>query len=265
MNKNWNEHLNLYLNNKFDPKATAEKAIAWIREWFENNGPESPAVIGISGGKDSTTVAYLCVKALGKDRVFGVLMPDHEQSDIDVSLGVVRFLGIDYSIVDVGYATDGIKESINKSKIESSCGRKLAPTKQMMTNIAPRIRMTTLYAVSQTMNGRVSNNCNASENFVGYSTVFGDAAGDFSPLHNLTVSEIITMGEYLGIPDEFIHKAPSDGLTGKTDEDNFGFTYEELDTYILTGFCESEELKESIEKRHRANMFKMKPMPTFVP
>lgn len=262
---NWNEHLSEYLKANFNPGKVSEAAIKWVREWFEKNGPDSYAVIGISGGKDSTTVAYLCTQALGRDRVFGVLMPDHEQSDIEVSKAVVDFLGIDHAIVNVGKTTDAVKAGISCAEIFSKSKREITKTPQMMTNIAPRVRMTTLYAISQTMNGRVSNNCNASENFVGYSTVFGDAAGDFSLLRKLTVAEIITMGEYLGIPDEFIHKAPSDGLTGKTDEDNFGFTYEDLDTYILTGFCKSEELRERIEKRHNANLFKLNPMPVFIP
>lgn len=261
----WNEHLTNYLKNDFDVAGVTERVIKWIQDWFAENGPESPAVIGLSGGKDSTLVATLCVKALGKDRVFGILMPDHEQSDIAVSNAVAKWLDIDYSIVNIGPATDGIKEAIKSATNYTKSGKAFEFTKQSMINIAPRIRMTTLYAASQTMNGRVSNNCNRSENYVGYSTIFGDAAGDFSPLHNLTVAEIITIGEYLGVPEEFIHKAPSDGLTGKTDEDNFGFTYEQLDTLILTGECESEELREKIEKRHAANTFKLKPMPTFVP
>ncbi len=254
----WNKTLSDYLEKNFDPAKVHDMAIAWLREWFASNGPSSPAVVGISGGKDSTLVATLCAEALGKDRVFGVLMPDHEQSDIDVSRNVVEWLGIKYAVVDIGYATDGIKESIDLAE-----GCSFEKTPQMMTNIAPRIRMTTLYAISQTMNGRVSNNCNASENYVGYSTIFGDAAGDFSLLQNMTVSEVITLGEYMGIPDEFIHKKPSDGLTGKTDEDNFGFTYEDLDTYILTGVCYDAELRTKMDKRHKANEFKLKPMPKF--
>ena len=123
--------------------------------------------------------------------------------------------------------------------------------------------MTTLSAVSQTMNGRVSNNCNRSENYVGYSTIFGDAAGDFSPLANLTVAEIKEIGKALGLPSEFVEKVPADGLSDRTDEDAFGFTYEQLDTLILTGFCENEEIQEKIEKRHAANLFKLRPMPEF--
>ncbi len=279
----YNDYLENYLNMYFDGEKLASSLIKWIQEWFYINGRDCPAVIGLSGGKDSTMVATLCKMALGQDRVFGVLMPDHTQSDISVSKAVAEWLGISYAIVDIGAATDGIKSAIGDSdiivksggvepnietKVTAKDGRLATLTgfresPQMLLNIAPRIRMTTLYAISQTMNGRVSNNCNRSENYVGYSTLYGDAAGDFSPLHNLTVTEIIRLGEYLEIPYEFIHKAPSDGLSGKTDEDAFGFTYEELDTYILTGFCASEEKREKIEKRHNANLFKLKPMAAF--
>lgn len=265
----WNEHLTNYLKNEFDVGKVTEGAIRWIQDWFAENGPTSPAVIGLSGGKDSTVVATLCVKALGKDRVFGVLMPDHTQSDFDVAKNVAEWLGIKHAVVDIGAATDGVKESLRGVKMYGQDNQVLdelfAETPQMRTNIPPRIRMTTLYAIAQTMNGRVSNNCNRSEDYVGYSTIFGDAAGDFSPLSHLTVAEVITMGEYLGVPEEFTRKKPSDGLTGKTDEDNFGFTYEMLDTYILTGICEDAEKKELIDKKHKWNLFKLEPMAAYQP
>ena len=240
-----------------DYEKIAQECIAWIQEWFAENGPASPAVIGISGGKDSSTVAALCVKALGKDRVFGVLMPDGEQKDIDVSRRVVEYLGIRNAVIDIHGSVEAVKTSV-ASGMENA-----AFNTQSLTNIPPRIRMTTLYAVSQTMNGRVSNNCNRSENYVGYSTIFGDAAGDFSPLANLTVAEVKEIGKALGLPREFVEKVPADGLSDKTDEDAFGFTYEQLDTLILTGFCEDREIREKIEKRHAANLFKLRPMPEF--
>ena len=235
----------------------AQECIAWIQKWFAENGPASPAVIGISGGKDSSTVAALCVKALGKDRVFGVLMPDGVQKDIDVSRRVVEYLGIRNAVIDIHSSVEAVKASV-ASGMENA-----AFSTQSLTNIPPRIRMTTLYAVSQTMNGRVSNNCNRSENYVGYSTIFGDAAGDFSPLANLTVAEVKEIGKAIGLPQEFVEKVPADGLSDKTDEDAFGFTYEQLDTLILTGFCEDREIREKIEKRHAANLFKLRPMPEF--
>lgn len=246
--------LNSYLAARDYEKITRD-CIEWIKNWFAENGPESPAVIGISGGKDSSVVAALCREALGKDRVFGVLMPCGVQSDISVSRALVDFLGIPFAEVNVGKSVEAVKESVLSSGLEA--------TSQMSINVPPRIRMTTLYAVSQCMNGRVSNNCNRSENYVGYSTLFGDAAGDFSPLANLTVAEVKLIGRCLGLPEMFIEKPPADGLTDKTDEDNFGFSYEQLDTYILTGECGDEEIREKIDKRHRANLFKLKPMAEF--
>lgn len=264
-----NERLKQYIEKDFDVKKVSDGLVEWINEWFATNGPESVAVVGLSGGKDSTLVATACVKALGKDRVFGVLMPDHAQADIDVSRDVAKWLGIRHAIVNVGAATDGIKSGIAEAEMHNGDGEviedRLNQTPQMLTNIAPRIRMTTQYAVAATMNGRVSNNSNRSERYVGYSTVFGDGVGDFSPISNLTVTEVIAVGEYLGIPDRFIRKAPSDGLTGKTDEDNFGFTYEQLDTYILTGACDDNEIKAKIDRRHVINEFKTKPMPAYMP
>ena len=251
-----NTLLREYLSER-DYKTVTQNCITWIRNWFEENGPESPAVIGISGGKDSSTVAALCVQALGRERVFGVLMPDGVQKDIDVARRVVGHLGICHTVIDIHESVEAVRSTVSEGLERRDFGT------QMMTNIPPRIRMATLYAVSQSMNGRVSNNCNRSENYVGYSTIFGDAAGDFSPLANLTVSEIREVGRHLALPEEFITKAPADGLSDRTDEDAFGFTYEALDTYILTGICEDPLVREKIEKRHRANLFKLRPMPEF--
>jgi len=234
----------------------AERCIKWIREWFDCNGPESPAVIGISGGKDSSIVAALCCKALGADRVLGVLMPKSNQPDIDYSRRLVEYLGIKSVEINIAAGTDGLLGAIEEKGFELS--------RQAVVNIQPRIRMATLYAVSQCVNGRVSNNGNRSERYVGYFTKHGDSAGDFAPLANLTVTEVKEVGRALGLPDEFIEKPPSDGLTGKTDEDNIGFTYEALDTYILTGFADAKD-KELIDKKHNANVFKLQPMPMFEP
>ena len=251
-----NKNLENYLSSR-DYNEITESCVRWIAEWFAANGPMSPAVIGISGGKDSSVVAALCVRALGRERVFGVLMPNGTQPDIDVSKDLVDCLGIESAEVNIAESVAGVRNSIRASGLDF--------TDQMTINLPPRIRMTTLYAVSQCMNGRVSNNCNRSENYVGYSTIFGDAAGDFSPLANITVAEVKHVGRCLGLPERFIEKVPSDGLSDRTDEDSFGFSYEALDTYILTGYCEDEELREKINRRHRANLFKLQPMPEYRP
>ena len=239
----------------FDVKKTTENAVQWIHDWFEQNGKGCNAVIGISGGKDSSIVAALCVEALGKDRVIGVLMPNGEQSDIDCSKQLVAHLGIPFYICNIKKAVDGVLESLRTSGVEVS--------RQTIVNLPPRIRMSTLYALSQSNNGRVANTCNLSEDWVGYSTRYGDAAGDFSPLGKLTVQEVKAIGKYLELPINLVEKVPSDGLTDRTDEDNLGFTYAALDKYIRTGVCEDEQTKVKIDRLHRLNEFKLKPIPCF--
>ncbi|MBQ0058921.1 MAG: NAD(+) synthase [Lachnospiraceae bacterium] len=236
----------------FDVKKVTADCIQWIRDFFEENGKGCNAVLGISGGKDSSVAAALCVAALGQDRVIGVLMPNGEQSDIDMSQLLVDHLGIKYYVVNIKEAYDGI---INALPFEL--------TAQTKVNLAPRLRMSTVYAVSQSHNGRVVNTCNLSEDWVGYSTRYGDAAGDFSPLAHCTVQEVKAIGRELGLPEVLIEKAPSDGLCGKTDEDNLGFTYAALDRYIRTGEIDDEEAKARIDRLHRMNKFKMELMPSF--
>lgn len=230
------------------------ECVQWIRNFFEKNGPGCNAVIGISGGKDSSIVAALCVEALGKDRVIGVLMPNGDQADIDMAKMLVDHLDIRHYIVNIKDAFDGVVKSI---PFELS--------KQSMENLAPRLRMTTLYAVSQSNNGRVANTCNLSEDWVGYSTRYGDSVGDFSPCSKLTVQEMKAIGRLLGLPDVLVDKVPIDGLCGKTDEENLGFTYSELDRYIREGVIEDQAKKEKIDRLHKMNAFKLQLMPVFDP
>ena len=239
----------------FDARKVKNEIVEWIRNWFEQNGKDCMSVVGISGGKDSSVVAALCVEALGKDRVIGVLMPQGEQSDIEYSKMLVNFL-------DITRITCNIEGAVNEV-LESFEGV-VSPTPQTTTNLPARIRMATLYAISQSVNGRVANTCNLSENWVGYCSKFGDAAGDFSPLENLTVTEVKAIGRELGLPSELVDKTPTDGLCGKTDEDNLGFTYAELDAYIRDGIEPSEEVKAKIDSMHEKNLFKLQPMPSFV-
>ncbi|MBO5417527.1 MAG: NAD(+) synthase [Clostridia bacterium] len=240
----------------FDVNKIKNDCVQWIRDFFEENGKGCNAVIGISGGKDSSIAAALCVEALGKDRVIGVLMPFGEQHDIDMAYLLVNHLGIKHYVVNIKDAMDGILGSFPEE---------LPLSVQAKTNLPPRIRMSTLYAVSQSVNGRVVNTCNLSEDWVGYSTRYGDAAGDFSPLCNLTVAEIKQIGRVLGLPDVLVDKVPIDGLCGKTDEDNLGFTYAELDRYIRTGEIDDLEKKARIDRLHKMNLFKLQMMPGFKP
>lgn len=240
----------------FDAVKIKNECVDWIRDFFKNNGPDCNAVIGISGGKDSSVAAALCVEALGKDRVIGVLMPKGEQADIDCAIKLVNHLGIKNYTVNIGETVEALKKALPK-EIEISA--------QTVTNIPPRVRMTTLYAISQSNNGRVVNTCNLSEDWVGYSTRYGDSVGDFSPLSHLTVNEVKQIGYVLGLPRDLVDKIPIDGLTDKTDEDNLGFTYAVLDKYIRTGICEDEKTRELIDKKHKANLFKLELMPSFKP
>ena len=238
----------------FDAGKVKDACIAWIRKFFEENGPDCNAVIGISGGKDSSTVAALCVSALGVDRVIGVLMPCGVQSDIDAAKKLVAHLGIKHYVVNIKDAVEGLKKNL---PFELS--------RQSAINLPARVRMATLYAVSQSHDGRVANTCNLSEDWVGYATRYGDGAGDFSPLSRLTVSEVKVIGRALGLPEDLVEKVPIDGLSGKTDEENLGFTYAELDRYIRTGKIENQETKGKIDRLHASNLFKLQPMPAFEP
>lgn len=236
----------------FDAKTIKDECVKWIRDFFEENGKGCNAVLGISGGKDSSVAAALCVEALGKDRVVGVLMPNGEQSDIDMAHMLCEHLGIKNYTVNIKAAFDGVRSAVPFDLSEQST-----------VNLAPRIRMSVVYAVSQSMNGRVVNTCNLSEDWVGYSTRYGDAAGDFAPLSQLTVQEVKAVGRELGLPEALIDKVPADGLCGRTDEDNLGFTYAVLDRYIRTGEIDDPETKKLIDAKHRANIFKLRLMPGF--
>ncbi len=249
---------------RFDAARVKYDIVSWIREWFSNNGDGCTAVVGISGGKDSSVVAALCVEALGKDRVVGVLMPNGTQSDIDMAYKLVKHLDIKYTKIDIQAAYTGILLNFLDFDFPNSDDVEPAHvTEQAKVNLAPRLRMATLYAVSQSVNGRVANTCNLSEDWVGYSTRWGDSVGDFSPLSNLTTDEVIEVGIECGLPKDLVYKTPSDGVCGKTDEDNLGFTYKMLNEYIRTGVCDDESTKLLIDNLHHKNLFKLQLMPSF--
>ncbi len=240
----------------FQAEKVKNDCVNWIRDFFEKNGKDCNAVVGISGGKDSSVAAALCVEALGKDRVIGVLMPQGTQHDIDMAYLLVNHLGIRHFEVNVEDAVNGVLKNMPKE---------LKITAQTRQNIPPRVRMTTLYAISQSVNGRVANTCNLSEDWVGYSTRYGDSVGDFSPMSHLTVTEVKEIGRVLGLPDVLVDKTPIDALCGKTDEENLGFTYAALDRYIREGVIDDEEKKRIIDTKHKNNLFKLELMPAFKP
>jgi NAD+ synthase len=239
----------------FDPEKVLIDSTEWIRKFFEENGPGCNAVVGISGGKDSAVTAALCVRALGRERVIGVTMPNGFQPDIKDAYIVIEHLGIKHFEANIKEAVDAVLNSINQVQTISE---------QTRINLPARIRMATIYAISQSNNGRVANTCNLSEDYVGYATRYGDGAGDFSPLADMTVTEVRLLGKALGLPEEIVLKTPSDGLCGKTDEDNLGFSYDTLDRYIRTGEISDMKIKARIDELHRNNLFKLKPIPKFV-
>ena len=239
----------------FNAEQAIENITTWIRKYFEENAsPTTKAVIGIYGGNDSSVASALCVRALGKERVIGVLMPQGEQADIEFSKLLVKTLDIQNYIINIGESVNSFMTEIRKH---------IEPSGQAIVNTPARIRMTTLYAVAATVGGRVVNTCNLSEDWVGNSTRYGDSAGDFSPLSELTVTEVKLVGKAAGLPAEFIDKVPSDGLCGKSDEDNLGFSYEVLDRYIRTGEIEDAVVKEKIDRLYEKNLFKLQLMPKF--
>lgn len=240
---------------EFDAVKAVEATAEWIRNWFDQNGPGCNAIIGISGGKDSSIAAALCCEALGKDRVVGVLMPNGEQSDIDMAKLLVDHLGIEHYVINIQGAFDSMMAQMETAGIEVS--------KDSVINLPPRLRMSTLYAVGQSKNGRVVNTCNLSEDWVGYSTRYGDSVGDFSPMSCFTTAEIRAMGKVLGLPSTLIEKVPSDGLSGMSDEDKLGFTYAVLDRYIRTGEIDDPATKERIDSLHKKNLFKLRFMDCF--
>ncbi len=211
----------------FNAEKVKNDIVKWIRDWFEENGPGCNGVVAVSGGKDSSVVAALLVEALGKDRVIGVMLPRGVQPDIDMSYLLVKHLGIKSYEINVGETIDALEREMRNVMGED------AVSTQAIVNLPPRVRMAATYAVSQSVNGRVANTCNLSEDWVGYATRYGDNAGDFSPLSRLTVQEVKAVGRVLGLPDVLVDKVPSDGLQAKTDEDNLGFTYAVLDLSLI--------------------------------
>ena len=247
-----------------NPRQTADDLAEWIRRYFEENGPKCSAVVGLSGGKDSTVTAALCVKALGAGRVVGVLMPDGVQADIEDAREIARVLGIRTVEVNIHAAVEGLRGALEASPGLLELSGTDGLTRDAAINMPARIRMTTLYAVGQMLpqGGRVANTCNLSEDWVGYCTIYGDSAGAFSPLGMYTTEEVIALGAELGLPERFLIKPPSDGLTGKTDEDNLGFTYHAVNEYVRRGVVDPA-IKEQIDRKHKISRFKFQTLPVY--
>lgn len=249
---------NVKIGENINIKKEKENVINWIKKYFENNGKGCKAIVGISGGTDSSVVATLCKEALGKENVIGILMPKGKQHDIDIARKLVEHIGIKYYEINIEKPVDMLAELIG-GKLEVNPD----DYDVYKTNTPSRIRMATLYGISAILGGRVANTCNLSEDYVGYSTKFGDAAGDFSPISAFTKTEVRKLGKELGLPNLFIEKIPEDGMSGKSDEEKLGFTYEMLDKYIRTGEIEDIIIKEKIDKLNKINLHKILPMASY--
>lgn len=245
-----------------------EKVLSWLKNYKEETNCRG-VVLGLSGGKDSTVVAMLAKKVWGAENVFGIIMPNGFQADIDDAVEIASELGIRNAIVNIGDAIDSLVRDIQFFEGRNHLGNNdwfenCPPiTDKAKTNIPPRIRMTVLYAVAQSIGYRVIGTGNASEAYIGWTTKWGDSANDFNPIAHLTCTEVIEIGgilaKELGLDEKYVNKSPADGLTGKTDEDNFGFTYEELDRYIHNDTSIPEETAKKIEKLHAASEHKRQP------
>ena len=247
---------------KFPAETARKLCIEWIREYFDDNGPDCNAIIGISGGKDSAVVAALCCEALGEDRVIGVFMPNGRQEDFNDARRTCEVLGMQYVCLNIKDAVGGVYHAVNSNnKFPSNMHMELSD--KAIVNLSPRIRMVMLYAVAQSMNGRVANTGNLSERFIGWTTYNGDSLGDFAPLANFTSDEVIAIGLTYDVFNDIVEKTPADGLTGKSDEDMTGIPYSILNQYIRTGVCEDEDLRDKIDAMNAASEFKFLPMPTF--
>ena len=239
---------------EFNPQLQLAGLLEWMHTQLEACHGRT-AVIGISGGKDSSTVAALAVAAYGRENVYGVLMPDGVQPDIDYSNGLVDVLNIPHTTINIHDAVQGVLREMERVG--------LTPSRQTVVNLPSRIRMSTLYAVAQSLDGGVViNTSNLSEDWVGYCTIYGDSAGAFSPLGMYTTEEVIALGRQLGLPEKFLIKPPSDGLTGLTDEDNLGFTYHAVNEYVRRGVVDPA-IKEQIDAKHRASRFKFQTIPVY--
>lgn len=243
---------------EFNAEEQRDHIIDWIKDYFAKEGPDAKAVIGISGGKDSTIAAALLVRALGRDKVVGVLMPNGTQSDITDSKRVCEYLSIPSYEINIGSACNALYRAIDEGyDFDKQCNQ----NPMVSTNTPARLRMTTLYAVAALVHGRVCCTGNRSERYVGYTTKFGDSAGDFAPLLDYTVKELLLIGDTLDLPTDLVHKTPSDGMCGASDEDNLGFTYEELDNFLIDKTRPNYDSYKKIVQRHKTSEHKRRAMP----
>ncbi len=241
----------------FDAAAARDNLVAAIQETARAQG-FSRVVLGISGGKDSTVAAALCARALGKENVYGVMLPDGEQKDISDSRRVCEALGIQQRTINIGPMHEYLREVTDQKGSVAAEGEFSVPyNRESDVNVGPRLRMTTLRYMAQAMNARLVGTGNFSEITVGYCTKDGDTSSDFSLLGDLTSVEVVQVGLTMEeIPEDLVVKTPTDGLSGKSDEERLGVTYQQIHDYIRLGTSGSEEVDEKIRRKERAGMHK---------
>lgn len=240
---------------KFNPAiAFARIAEHWYN-WAEETGAKK-FIIGLSGGKDSSVAAALAVKIFGAKNVIGVAMPNGtmRKEDVDLVASLCSELGLKYG---VNYFNADISLAFGSILNELKSWNTFEVSKDTEVNLPARLRMTMLYAFGQSLGARVICTGNLSENMVGYATIYGDHAGAYAPLADLTVQEVIQLGEWLGLDEKYTRKVPDDGLCGQTDEDKFGFAYETLDKFIRYGDLEDDKLEMKIMNLYDKNKFKL--------
>ena len=209
-----------------------ENAIKWIKGYVENSGAKG-VVVGNSGGKDSAVVIAMATKALGCDRVLAVSMPCYSlDSDVEDAELVASTFGVKMLNIDLNNTFDVYEKMIN-SVLNSELTMEL--NDESKVNSKPRLRMTTLYSIAQTMNYLVIGTGNLCEIMVGYTTKWGDNSCDFNPIGNFTVEEVLEIGKYLGVPENILLKSPADGLGFQTDEEKMGIKYKQISEMIETG------------------------------
>ena len=238
-----------------DWKAEYEGRVRWIRELVENSGSKG-IIFGNSGGKDSALVGILCKAAC--DNTVGIIMPCASKrnfgEDADDGRALAEQFGIESRIVDLTAVREKELEALSSVT---------APTDLAIANIAPRLRMTTLYTIGQSEGRLVAGTGNRSEAYMGYFTKWGDGAHDFNPIADLTATEIFAFLRYLNAPKSIIEKAPSAGLfDGQTDEKEMGVTYRAIDEYLTEGTGSEEDLA-IIRRYHSRSEHKRRPIPTY--
>lgn len=241
----------------FNALKIKDEIVQWIREYFAGAGSQATAVIGISGGKDSTIIAALCVEAIGADRVHGVLMPNKLQKDFDDAMAVIECLGISYDIVNIGSLVDGFLLNLSMS------GAMTEKNQYIDNNLPMLTRRTVLQSIAYLRNGRIVNTTNLSELYIGYITTGDNILGNFAPIIDLTATEVILVGkECKSLPLYLVEKTPEDGMCGMSDEERFGFSYPVLDTFIREGYAPKMALS-NITAMHATSEFKRQEMPRY--